>query len=59
MDDVLEKLARSAGAMGRTIEDARRRTRVVTKKLRDIETLGPVQAEAMLEIEEGKEEVLF
>jgi DNA recombination protein RmuC len=53
MDEVLERLARSAGAMGRTIEDARRRTRVVARKLADIETLGPAQAEEILAIEEG------
>ncbi len=53
MDEVLERLARSAGAMGRTIEDARRRTRVVARKLADIETLGPAQAAEILAIEEG------
>ena len=55
MDDVLEKLARSAGTMGRTIEDARRRTRAVGRKLRDVETLGPVEAEELLAIEESWE----
>ena len=55
MDDVLEKLARSAGTMGRTIEDARRRTRAVGRKLRDVETLGPLEAEELLAIEESWE----
>jgi DNA recombination protein RmuC len=55
MDDVLEKLARSAGAMGRTIDEARRRTRVVSRKLRDVETLGPGQAEELLALEERAE----
>jgi DNA recombination protein RmuC len=50
MDDVLEKLARTAGTMSRTIEDARRRTRVVGRKLRDMETLRPEQAETLLEL---------
>jgi DNA recombination protein RmuC len=51
MDDVLEKLARGAGTLGKTIEDARRRTRVVSRKLRDVELMGPGEAEAMLELE--------
>ena len=37
MDDVLERLGRNAGTMARTIEDARTRTRVVARKLRDVE----------------------
>ncbi len=37
MDEVLERLGRNAGTMARTIEDARTRTRVVARKLRDIE----------------------
>ena len=37
MDEVLERLARSAGAMSRTIEDARTRTRVVRRKLHALE----------------------
>jgi len=48
MDDVLEKLARNAGLMSKTIEDARRRTRAVGRKLRDVETLGVVEAEGIL-----------
>jgi DNA recombination protein RmuC len=37
MDEVLDRLGRNAGTMARTIEDARTRTRVVARKLRDIE----------------------
>jgi DNA recombination protein RmuC len=55
MDDVLEKLARGAGTLGKTIEDARRRTRVVSRKLRDVELMGPADAEAVLALEEEVE----
>ncbi|WP_158743866.1 DNA recombination protein RmuC [Acidisphaera sp. L21] len=37
MDEVLERLARNAGSMARTIEDARTRTRVMQRTLRDME----------------------
>jgi DNA recombination protein RmuC len=50
MDDVLEKLARGAGTLGKTIEDARRRTRAVGRKLRDVELLGPGEADETLEL---------
>ena len=53
MDDVLEKLARSAGTMGRTIEDARRRARVVGRRLQDVELLGPAAADEMLGVDEA------
>ncbi len=61
MDDTLEKLSKTAGTMGRTIEEARKRTRVVTKKLRGMEVLEETRAEALLgfEEEEEKEAVLF
>jgi DNA recombination protein RmuC len=52
MDDVLEKLSRNAGAMGKTIEDARRRTRAVGRKLQEVELPGPTQAEEIFELEE-------
>jgi DNA recombination protein RmuC len=52
MDDVLEKLARGAGTLGKTIEDARRRTRAVGRKLRDVELMGVGEAEIVLEIQE-------
>jgi DNA recombination protein RmuC len=37
MDEVLERLQRNAGSMARTIDDARTRTRVVARKLREVE----------------------
>ncbi|CAI9120137.1 DNA recombination protein RmuC [Brytella acorum] len=40
MDGVLEKLARNAGAMGNTIEEARRRTRVLGRHLRGLDMPG-------------------
>nr|WP_242009990.1 DNA recombination protein RmuC [Acetobacter conturbans] len=48
MDGVLEKLSRNAQTMSSTIEDARRRTRVVTRQLRSLDTA-----------DEGDEEVLL
>ena len=41
MDEVLERLARNAGTMARTIEDARTRTRVVRRTLRELEGQEP------------------
>ncbi len=41
MDEVLERLARNAGTMARTIEDARTRTRVMQRSLRDMEGQPP------------------
>ena len=38
MDDVLEKLARNASAMTNSIDEARRRTGIVTRQLRDLDT---------------------
>ncbi|HTZ71959.1 MAG TPA: DNA recombination protein RmuC [Acetobacteraceae bacterium] len=52
MDDVLEKLARGAGSMGKTIEEARRRTRAVGRHLRDVDLLNPDEADSMLELEQ-------
>ncbi len=51
MDDVLEKLAKNAGTMSNTIELARRRTRVVTRKLRGVEAIDPTRAEQVLELD--------
>jgi DNA recombination protein RmuC len=51
MDATLDKLAKTAGTMSRTIEDARTRTRVMTRKLRGVETIG------LLELEEEEESV--
>ncbi|GBQ95901.1 DNA recombination protein RmuC [Asaia lannensis] len=41
MDGVLEKLSRGAGAMSNTIEEARRRTRVLGRKLRGLDGQVP------------------
>ncbi|RUT27313.1 DNA recombination protein RmuC [Asaia sp. W19] len=41
MDGVLEKLARGAGAMSNTIDEARRRTRVLGRKLRGLDGQVP------------------
>ncbi len=48
MDEVLERLARNAGTMARTIEDARTRTRVVQRKLRAVETANDAETDALL-----------
>ncbi len=45
MDAVLERLAKNAGAMANTIEDARRRTRVVRAKLGGIAEVGVLEME--------------
>jgi DNA recombination protein RmuC len=50
MDEVLEKLARTAGTMQHTIDDARRRTRLVGRRLRDMETMRPDQADDLLQL---------
>jgi len=56
MDEVLEKLARNAGTMSRTIDDARRRTRAVGRKLRAVGALEAAEAEALLELEGAGED---
>lgn len=58
MDQVLEKLGRNAGAMSNAIEEARRRTRVVARKLREVEAPDPAAAAALLELEEQGEDGL-
>ncbi len=50
MDEVLERLARSAGTMSRTIEDARARTRVVRRKLHALEEAGDGEKGAEKEV---------
>ncbi len=50
MDQVLDKLSRNASTMAQTIEDARRRTRVVGAKLRGVETLAPDEAVELLDV---------
>jgi DNA recombination protein RmuC len=57
MDDVLDKLGRQAGTFSRTIEDARRRTRAVDRKLRDVELIEPERAAQLLEADEGQAEL--
>ncbi len=57
MDGVLEKLGRNASAMSSSIEEARRRTRVVARKLRGIEIPEPAMAAALLDlVDPGPEE---
>jgi DNA recombination protein RmuC len=51
MDGVLERLSKNAGTMGKTIDDARRRTRAVSRKLRDVEVLDAVTADKLLELD--------
>ena len=55
MDATLDKLAKNAGTMSRTIDDARRRTRAVTRKLKGMETLAPDDAEVLLGLTESEE----
>ena len=51
MDQVLDQLARQAGRISNTIDKARTRTRVMGRKLRGVEALDPIRAEALLELE--------
>jgi DNA recombination protein RmuC len=51
MDDVLEKLAKQAGAFSNTIERARTRTRAVSRKLRGVEVVEGGRAEALLGVD--------
>ena len=50
MDGVLEKLGRNASAMSSSIEEARRRTRVVARKLRGIEAPDAAEAASLLDL---------
>ena len=50
MDEVLERLAKQAGTFSATIDRARMRTRAVGRKLRGVEQVEAVQAEALLEL---------
>ncbi len=50
MDDVLERLAKQAGAFSNTIDRARVRTRAVGRKLRGVEQMDAVAAENLLEL---------
>ena len=51
MDEVLERLARQAGAFSNTIDRARVRTRAVGRKLRSVEAVDAPQAEQLLELD--------
>ena len=53
MDAVLERLGRNASAMSSSIEEARRRTRVVTGKLRGVEIPDPAAGAALLDLADG------
>lgn len=59
MDDVLEKLGKQAGTFSRTIDDARRRTRVVGNKLRSVEIVAPGQAARLLGTDRPEGELEF
>ena len=56
MDEVLERLSKNAGTMSKTIEDARTRTRAVRRKLKDVETATPEEAEGLLQLSEDTEQ---
>lgn len=49
MDQVLERLSRNASTMSATIEDARRRTRVMGARLRGLDASPDAEPEAMLD----------
>jgi len=54
MEQVLDKLAKQAGAFSNTIDTARTRTRVVGRRLRGIAAMEAEQAEAILELGEDE-----
>lgn len=51
MDGVLDRLAKQASTFSNTIDDARKRTRAVGRKLRGIEALDQAEANIVLELE--------
>ena len=57
MDEVLERLAKQAGTFSATIDKARIRTRAVGRKLRGVEQIEAVQAEALLDLAGSAEEL--
>jgi DNA recombination protein RmuC len=57
MDEVLERLAKQAGTFSATIDKARVRTRAVGRKLRGVERIEAVQAEALLDLAGSAEEL--
>jgi DNA recombination protein RmuC len=52
MDDVLSRLSKQAGTMSNTIDQARTRTRAVTRKLKGLEQVDAVRADLLLGLEE-------
>lgn len=56
MDEVLARLGRQAGTFSNTIEQARRRTRAVGRKLRGVEAIEAAEANRLLDL--GTPEVL-
>jgi DNA recombination protein RmuC len=56
MDAALGKLATNADRMTKSVEDVRRRTRAVDRKLRSVTALETTQADAVLELEAEAEE---
>ena len=51
MDGVLDRLSKNTGTMHKTIDEARRRTRAVSRKLRDVEVLDAATADRLLELD--------
>ena len=51
MDGILERLYKNANTMSKTIDEARRRTRAVSRKLRSVEELDSVAADKLLELD--------
>jgi DNA recombination protein RmuC len=51
MDIVLDRLSKNAGTMSKTIDDARRRTRAVGRKLREVEVLDAETAGRLLALD--------
>lgn len=51
--DVWDKLGKQLDTAKRTVEEAGKRTRAVTRKLRDVETLEPIAVPDLLEIAGG------
>jgi DNA recombination protein RmuC len=52
MDDVLSRLSKQAGTMSNTIDQARTRTRAVTRKLKGLEQVDAARADALLGLDD-------
>ena len=59
MDEVLARLAKQAGTFSNTIDQARRRTRAMDRKLRGVEAVEASQAQQLLELEDETSEEDF